>query len=62
MSIFASDNLVAEKDGQVWFVWVQDEDGNPIALGCDIVKQKAIFKAGIDFARKNAKTDKEYAQ
>ena len=43
MSIFASDNFEAEKHGRVWFVWVHDKDGNPIALGCDKLKQKAIF-------------------
>jgi len=48
MSIFASDNFEAEKHGRVWFVWVH-------ALGCDKLKQKAIFKAGIDFAQKNEK-------
>ena len=59
MSIFASDNFEAEKHGRVWFVWVHDQDGNPIALGCDKLKQKAIFKAGIDFAQKNPKGEKK---
>jgi hypothetical protein len=55
MSALASDNFTAEKQGRVWFVWVHDLDGNPIAVGCDKLKQKAVFKAGMDFAREAAK-------
>lgn len=55
MSALASDSFKAEKQGGVWFVWVYDTDDNPIAFGCDKLKEKAIFKAGINFASEAAK-------
>ena len=58
MSALASDNFKAEKQGRVWFVWVYDLDGNPIAVGCDKLKEKAVFKAGMDFAREAEKGEK----
>lgn len=54
MNTLASDSFKAEKQGGVWFVWVYDTDNNPITFGCDKLKAKAIFKAGINFARETA--------
>lgn len=55
MSALASDNYKAEKQRGVWVVWVHDLDGNPLAVGVDKLKEKAVFKAGMDFAREAAK-------
>lgn len=52
--IFPYDRIKTEKQGGLWQVWVEHQDTGDIeAFAHDVRQQKAIFKLGMDWARKN---------
>lgn len=52
--IFPYDRIKSEKQNGLWQVWVEHQNTGDIeAFAQDKTKQKAIFKLGMDWARKN---------